>query len=129
MASRDIKDLHAQLQSAWMAACALHAERFPKEAQPFLTCTHRSEAEQIELYAQGRTKPGKIVTHLKKGSKHNSLPAMAFDVAFKTELNQLDWHSRNFKRFAAIVKEVDSSISWGGNWARFKDQPHFELPY
>lgn len=52
-----------------------------------VTCTYRSPEEQAELYAQGRTKPGRIVTYAKPGeSKHNiqssnGAPASkAFDV-------------------------------------------------
>ena len=37
-----------------------------------VTCTFRSAQEQNELYAQGRTKPGKIVTNAVAGkSAHN----------------------------------------------------------
>ena len=52
-----------------------------------LICTYRSAKEQDELYEQGRTKPGRIVTNAKGGkSKHNAVApdgkpaAEAFDV-------------------------------------------------
>lgn len=53
----------------------------------FVTCTYRANWEQVELFAIGRTKPGKIVTWANVGeSKHNlwrdGKPAsQAFDVA------------------------------------------------
>ena len=45
-----------------------------------ILCGHRSSDKQKELYAQGRTKPGKIVTWT-LNSKHNSYPSNAIDIA------------------------------------------------
>jgi len=127
MPSRNIKDCVPQLQEAWLKASALFAQRHAQLPQPFLTCTHRTEEEQAELYAQGRTKKGKIVTQLKTGSKHNYMPAQAFDIAFKTKDRMLNWSPQYFKLFADIVKEVAPDVKWGGDWKKFKDLPHFEV--
>jgi hypothetical protein len=49
---------------------------------------HRSIAEQDELYAQGRTKPGDIVTWARGGqSRHNDNPSTAVDFI----VVPLDW--------------------------------------
>lgn len=127
MPSRNIQDCDPILQAAWPVACTLYEKKYPNASQPFLTCTHRTEAEQAALYAQGRTKPGKIVTQLKKGSKHNLMPSKAFDIAFKKADESLDWSSKNFMNFGAIIKEIDTRISHGGDWKKFKDLPHFEI--
>lgn len=127
MPSRNIKDCLPQLQEAWNKASAEFIAQYPKLPKPFLTCTHRTEEEQAELYAQGRTKPGKIVTQLKKGSKHNHFPSHAFDIGFIRNDRALDWSANNFKLFAEIVKQVAPEVKWGGNWKKFKDLPHFEV--
>lgn len=127
MPSRKIEDCVEPLQVAWADASKAFAQLHPDLPQPFLTCTHRTEAEQLELYAQGRTKPGPKVTQLKKGSKHNSFPSKAFDIAFKTKEGKLDWSAKLFKAFADIVAKQHPSVEWGGNWAKFKDLPHFQV--
>lgn len=127
MPSRKIEDADPILQSAWRAAQVAYAIKYPADPQPFITCTHRTEAEQLELYAQGRTKKGKIVTQLKKGSKHNFYPSKAFDIAFKDVDGNLDWSESLFAKFAAIIVSMDARVEWGGTWKRFKDRPHFQI--
>jgi len=47
-----------------------------------VVCGHRSDDEQDELYAQGRTAPGRIITHKRGGeSIHNTYPSRALDFA------------------------------------------------
>ena len=73
--SRNINDLVIPLQQLY------HVFEFEmsEAGLPFMvTSTYRSLEEQLELYAQGRTKPGKIVTWVKH-SKHND--RKAFDIA------------------------------------------------
>lgn len=126
MASREIKDCTLELQRAWSLASAEFISKYPELPVPFITCTYRTEQEQLELYAQGRTKKGKIVTYIASGGKHNILPAQAFDIAFKKD-GKLDWSAHLFKKFADIVKRVSDDVEWGGDWKRFKDLPHFQV--
>lgn len=125
MASRDLNDADKILRDGYLKAAQIFIEKYPG-VTPVVTCTYRSEAEQAELYAMGRTKPGKIVTQLKKGGKHNTKPSKAIDVAFKVG-KVIDWDAKHFKRFAEILLPLDSRIKWGGNWKKFKDYPHFEI--
>lgn len=125
MPEKDIKYCVLPLQNVWNKAVKIYAERYSDAPQPILTCTYRSNDEQGELYKKGRTLPGKIVTNIKANGKHNVSPSKAFDVAFKKG-GAVDWSGQNFKNFAAIVKEIDPSVVWGGNWA-MKDLPHFEV--
>ncbi len=128
MPSRDLKDLDSKLVNAYNLAKGIYANRFPNEPQPFITCTHRSNEEQNQLYALGRTVKGKIVTNAKAGqSKHNSYPSKAFDIAFIGLDKKLNWNKKYFKMFADIVKEVEPSIVWGGNFKSIPDAPHYEL--
>lgn len=85
--------------------------------------TLRTIAEQDTLYAQGRTKPGQIVTNAKGGySLHNF--GVAFD--FCPVVNgKLDWNNKTlFKKTGELG--VKLGLEWGGNWKSFVDLPHFQ---
>ena len=127
MASRDKKDLDTRLTTAYDNACITFKQKYPTLPHPFITTTYRSPSEQDQLYAQGRTLPGKIITNSKAGqSAHNSLPSKAFDIAFINLQKELDWSEDLFHKFADIIKE-DQHIEWGGDFHSFKDTPHFQL--
>lgn len=93
----------------------------------------RSQERQAELYAQGRTKPGQIVTWT-MDSPH--LHGKAVDLV----PYPVDWN--DLKRFDAVAhamftaaNELNTKIRWGADWdmdgkPRGKgesDSPHFEL--
>jgi peptidoglycan L-alanyl-D-glutamate endopeptidase CwlK len=127
MASRSINDLHPDLAASFNQVLAKWHETYPTLPVPFLSTTHRPDAEQNELYAIGRTVKGKIVTNAKAGqSPHNYLPALAYDIAFKKPNGQLDWNEDLFKKFSRLLSTTTKQVDWGGNW-KFKDLPHFEL--
>lgn len=98
------------------------------------TCTWRSPEQQAELYAQGRTKPGRIVTRAKPGqTAHNYIDdegkaaSLAFDIVPQVK-GQLVWGTKGvdgalWEYIGAIGKEV--GLQWGGYW-KFKDRPHFQ---
>lgn len=96
----------------------------------------RTIKRQKQLYAQGRTKPGMIVTYVdgvRKKSNHQpkadgygyAIDLYPYingkvDVHGAKELELIAWHIRK------IAEELEIPIQWGGNW-KFKDYPHFEL--
>jgi peptidoglycan L-alanyl-D-glutamate endopeptidase CwlK len=83
----------------------------------------RTYAEQDELYAQGRTKPGPKVTNARGGySNHNF--GIAFDVGVFEGQKYLP-DSVKYKAVGALG--TDLGLEWGGNWKTIVDQPHFEL--
>jgi peptidoglycan LD-endopeptidase CwlK len=83
----------------------------------------RTYAEQDALYAQGRTKPGSIVTNAKGGySNHNF--GIAFDIAVFEAGKYLP---RSNKYRAVGVLGTDLGLEWGGNWKTIVDLPHFQL--
>lgn len=94
-----------------------------------LTCVYRSPEEQADLYAQGRTKPGQIVTQLngtpKQRSKHNLRPARAVDVAV-TIAGKISWDNALYAPLGPLAKRY--GLVWGGDWTGFVDRPHLELP-
>lgn len=85
-----------------------------------VTSGFRSYEEQDELYAQGRTKPGRIVTNARGGySAHNF--ATAFDITVFNGPSP-KWEGPEYKTVGQIGKEL--GLSWGGDWG---DEPHFYL--
>lgn len=128
--SRDISLLHPDLQplcKQWQAKCTelgIHT---------IIIQTYRSIAEQDALYAQGRTKPGKIVTKAKGGqSKHNftlddGTPASkAFDFAIEDKNGQLNWNPDSQDWQVACAWGEKLGLIWGGNWS-IKDYDHMEI--
>lgn len=83
----------------------------------------RTYEEQNDLFAQGRTKPGRIVTNARGGfSNHNF--GIAFDVGVFEGANYLG-ESPKYKAVGALG--MDLGLDWGGNWKTFLDEPHFQL--
>ena len=83
----------------------------------------RSYDEQNALYAQGRTRPGQIVTKARAGySNHNF--GIAFDIGIFENGRYLP-QSPLYAQAGPIGKSF--GLSWGGDWLRFRDEPHYEL--
>jgi Mannosyl-glycoprotein endo-beta-N-acetylglucosaminidase/D-alanyl-D-alanine carboxypeptidase len=87
---------------------------------------YRSPERQNELYAQGRTKPGKIVTNARAGqSRHQS--ARAVDIALIKDGKMLEG-----KEYEKYIKElgkmgVAMGLEWGGNFKSIYDPDHFQF--
>ena len=96
--------------------------------RPIITECFRSVHRQDQLYAQGRTTPGAIVTYKRGGeSNHNVLPSVALDVAFVLVNGSVSWSGLLLSKFARLMKAAEARVHWGGDWPHFKDQPHFEV--
>jgi len=91
-----------------------------------ITQGYRSIAEQDALYAQGRTKPGKIVTNARGGySNHNFGVAIDFAVLLPDGKNVSWTVDKNWMAVVAFAKQL--GFEWGGDWKSFVDTPHFEM--
>jgi peptidoglycan L-alanyl-D-glutamate endopeptidase CwlK len=86
------------------------------------TEAYRSIESQNEIYQQGRTKPGPIITKAQGGqSLHNyGLAVDIMDSKKGLNLNEDVWQS---------LGEMGNrcGLSWGGSWNTFPDRPHFEF--
>lgn len=94
-----------------------------------ITSTYRSFAQQDELYAIGRTKPGTIVTNAKGGESFHNY-GVAFDFvfiedAYKSRIADLDGRKIEIWEAAGEIGKA-LGLSWGGDWSAFQDRPHFE---
>ena len=113
-------DLAARVRRVLAALAAL---RYPMVA----TDGRRTTAQQAALYAQGRTKPGKVVTHLdgvEKRSKHQD--GRAVDCCFLTATGtpwQPMW-TGPWEAYGACGEAL--GLIWGGRW-RMRDRPHLEM--
>jgi peptidoglycan L-alanyl-D-glutamate endopeptidase CwlK len=85
----------------------------------------RTFAEQDALYAQGRTKPGDIVTNARGGESFHNF-GLAIDVAGLNSDGSINWNI-DYKSISEIGKA--NGFQWGGDFKSFKDRPHFEMPF
>lgn len=122
--------------------CIEDAEaKFPANIKVRIVQGLRTIEEQNELYAQGRTKPGAIITKAKGGSSFHNY-GLAIDFALMYDKNndgnfeELSWDiKKDFDEdHVADWGEVISSFeakgwSWGGRWRTFKDYPHMEKTF
>lgn len=112
---RDLNELHPAAQKA----CRLFLAECKKAGlDVFITETYRSQERQKYLYAQGRTRPGKVVTWT-LNSRHKS--RLAWDIACnKPSLYDV----KTLKKAGEIADKL--GIAWGGVW-KTPDMPHFEV--
>lgn len=94
-----------------------------------LTQGVRTLAQQQALYAQGRTKPGKIVTNcdgVRRMSNHQPKAdgyGYAVDVAWLTPTGGVTWEGP-WETLGTLAQA--HGLIWGGKWATFPDRPHLE---
>lgn len=89
---------------------------------------HRSYARSDELYAQGRSKAGPIVTNARGGeSAHNF--GIAGDLVLDGYMDraglQPDYRPASYDLLGELCPK--HGLVWGGSW-QFKDRPHVQMP-
>ena len=93
----------------------------------------RTLERQRELYAQGRTAPGKIVTWTMK-SRH--IEGKAVDlVPYPLDWNDLEKFNKIKDAMFQAARELDVNLRWGADWdgdGKYRekgeyDSPHFEI--
>jgi len=91
----------------------------------------RTKEQQEELFAQGRTKPGKIVTRTLKSNHmvQEDGYGHAFDVVIYIN-GKVTWDEKYYDELARhilqVAKKNGIALKWGGQWAK-PDKPHYEL--
>jgi len=113
------------------------AEAFLAAAQPILA-KHgvtaevisglRSWQQQAALYAQGRTKPGRIVTKARPGSSWHNY-GLAIDLGLFAGGKYLDEAAparadKIYRELGALAASM--GIEWAGTWKSFPEGPHFQ---
>jgi len=134
-----IKLLHPRLREEATEIYEEICEALKGKAMCRFSYTLRTFAEQDALFAQGRTKPGKIVTKAKGGQSYHNY-GLAIDIVLLVDkdgngtFEAASWDTKtdfdgdklsDWMEIVAIFKRY--GWTWGGDW-RFVDAPHFEKP-
>lgn len=122
--SRRLEDLHPVVATkARMHIALCDAEGI----DIIVTSTLRTMAEQAELYAQGRTKPGRIVTKAPPGRSYHNY-GLAYDVVplrnGKAVWGTTGADGEMWLRVGLLGESV--GLEWAGRWKRFREFPHFQ---
>lgn len=141
MPSTRLTDCITALADKWLDVQEAYEAAHPGHRLQ-VTCTHRSEDEQWELFKIGRKPVGdgklswiaddnpttKIVTQLsgrgKSRSKHNLEPAAALDFVLIIG-GKASWDPAHYMPIGELAKA--KGLIWGGDFS-FKDFCHVELP-
>lgn len=122
MSSRNLDDLRPEVRpqvDAFLADCEAAG------IDLLVTCTRRSGDDQDALWAQGRTKPGHIVTNAKAGqSAHNY--GLAIDIVPMVN-GKPDWNGTDPIWDQIGELGVAAGLTWlGSPHSSFPEKPHFE---
>lgn len=118
--SRDVSLLRDDVEAncrKWLERCRAAG------LNVLITNTVRDKEYQEYLYAQGRTRPGSIVTNGRTPTFHSDKAGLAFDFCKNVKGHEYD-DAAFFSKAAAIAKEM--GFSWGGDWKSFPDKPHIQ---
>ena len=88
----------------------------------------RSWEQQAALYAQGRTRPGKIVTKARAGSSWHNY-GLAMDLGLFKAGKYLDeaqpaLAAKLYAKLGSLASAL--GIEWAGTWTSFPEGPHFQ---
>lgn len=134
-------ELHPAIRDEVINAIDEIEKGFPATIKIRIVQGTRTIEYQNELYAQGRTKPGKRVTNARGGkSYHNYGLAIDFAILYDNDGNgtfeQLSWdifrdHDKDGKRDWIEVVDYFKSLGYryGGDWKTIKDFPHLEKSF
>lgn len=129
MSSRSLEDLAPRVRQAAILHQRLCAAR---GVELLIYCTLRSDAEQDELYAIGRTKLGKIVTNARAGeSAHNpdaDGKAHAYDCCPMVNGKTM-WEPKHPAWAIVGACGEEAGLVWSGRWkGKLREQAHFQDP-
>lgn len=123
--SRDLDDAHPKVAAM---ARELIARCQAKGIDLLITSTYRDAEAQAALYAQGRTKPGKIITNAKPGESFHNW-RVAFDVVplrhGKPVWNTTGSDGELWEQVGIAGESV--GLEWAGRWLKFREFPHFQF--
>jgi len=119
--SRSLDDL--------LPAVKVRVEKFINSAKDagidlLVTSTYRDNESQNALYAQGRTKPGGIVTNAKGGQSFHNYRC-AVDVVPLLNGKPV-WDAENDIWQKVGDFGIAAGLEWAGNWTKFREMPHFQ---
>lgn len=122
-------NLRGELEQIYKEIC----EALKGRAECRFTHTLRTFEEQNELYAQGRSKPGVVVTRAKGGQSWHNF-GMAVDIVLLVDKKaswdiKTDYDKDGRSDWMEVVDVFKRyGWEWGGDW-KFFDAPHFQKTF
>lgn len=95
----------------------------------------RPVEEQNELYAEGRSVGGDVVTNARGGESYHNY-GLAIDYALRKPGGKIIWDTEydgngngraDWLEVAELAKDL--GFEWGGDWERFPDYPHLQMDF
>ncbi len=140
--SRSLDDLlpaaKVRFQSM-LARCAADPWFIKNGIEVLVTSTERDFESQDALYAQGRTKPGKIVTNAKAGQSWHNFKCAGDVVPLRhgvaiwgtkgdgIDLDDSDDHTDDLEVWERVAEHGEAAgLEWAGRWRSFKEYAHFQ---
>ena len=131
---REPRYLHPYISSKLESIFEAINKKLPAGHTAKIVSAHRTPDDQFKLFKQGRVfrngswvKVGSVVTYLDgfvKCSRHNNLPCTAFDTGIFKDGTYLG----DSPLYRFVNEGTRFGLEWGGDWTRFKDFPHLEIP-
>ena len=134
--------LHPSIRKEVMdTITSIENNKFPPTVKIRIVQGLRTIEEQNALFAQGRTKPGSIVTNAKGGNSYHNY-GLAFDFvlmydkdnngtyeALSWDINY-DFDKDGVKDWQEVVTPFKTlSYTWGGDFKSITDSPHLEKSF
>ena len=123
MASRNLDDLVENARSKckqWVQNCAARG------VTVLVYCTYRTPAEQDELFAQGRTKPGAVVTNARAWQSWHNV-RRAWDAVPMFNGKPMWNFGEQWEPWRVMIEEGDKlGLEWAGRWTTFKEYVHWQ---
>lgn len=121
-----VNKLHPKIRKEVAALIDKAEAQLPANVKIRVVQGLRTIEEQNALYAQGRTKPGPVVTNAKGGkSYHNYGLAIDFCLMYG---GVVSWKvNADWMKVVAVFKAA--GYTWGGNFRSIKDYPHLEKSF
>lgn len=136
-----VANLHPAVRDEVIATIAQIEAGFPPNIKVRVVQGLRTIAEQNALYAQGRTKPGAVVTNAKGGKSYHNFGlaldyAIMYDKDGNGEFEELSWNlvkdgDKDGRKDWDEVREAFEAKGWkwGGKWRTLKDYPHLQKTF
>lgn len=133
--------LHPAIRQDVIDAIEAAERNLPTNAKVRIVQGLRTKDEQDALYAQGRTKPGQIVTNARFGQSYHCFGlAIDFAIMYDKDNNgsfevlswdtNYDFDKDGVKDWQEVVSEFRiRGFDWGGLWSKIVDNPHLEKTF
>jgi RHS repeat-associated protein len=121
-ADKNIATLDPKVQNDMKKLVLIGRLRFDIDVRGAGQGGFRTYGEQNDLYAKGRTAPGKVVTHARGGQSNHNF-GLAMDIAIYENGTYLNKGSEWQYSLMGRVGKTQIGLEWGGDWKGKKFDP------